>query len=721
MLSLAKELSGYRKDVQMLAAVPADTVPPLGVLRRCIERWIPRQNIRVWESPGPEPVSYLLHTACVAGLAPDVVVTSRPNRLTALPCVDVGAIPENAGLDRLLEIFSSRACTDSFAVNPGGVRMTLAVVSPLPPQHTGIADYTSALLPALARYYTVDVIVAQDGVKDEWVLSHCGIRTPKWFMKNGNKYDRILYHVGNSPFHYYMLDLMQTHPGVVCLHDFFVGHFLRYAELRTPHTKAWVRALFYDQGYKAVQEHFRVLESESLCLAYPCSFSLVKNALGVIVHSRYTRKLARDWYPGMDQRLWKQIPMVRQPINPEFSVVEEEDSSRFYVCSFGMLGPTKLNHRLVSAWLNSSLARDPNCFLVFVGEKQPGKYCRDLKKKITGPGAGGRIRIIGRASPERYAAWLGKASVAVQLRTLSRGETSAAVLDCMNYGLPVIVNDHGANTELQRDAVWMLPDDFTDSELICALETLKQKAGLRERLSRRAAQTIADNHYPDICARACVQAMEAFYRRACNRPSRLVHELAELECVSESSNRLEAVARAMAVNQPDPVPQKRVFIDVSATIRRDLKAGIDRVSRSLVLALIQAPPEGYRAEPVFLVEENGGWHYRAASRYTFELMGSPQVWAEDSLVEMQAGDMLFCPDLTGDILVAAEKTGLFDQLRRAGLTLVSRYLICCRCKYRINFPPVQTEIFISGCLPSAGSPTNSYVYPGQWHRNCRLV
>ncbi len=93
-LSLAKELSGYRKDVQMLAAVPADTVPPLGVLRRCIERWIPRQNIRVWESPGPEPVSYLLHTACVAGLAPDVVVTSRPNRLTALPCVDVGAIPE---------------------------------------------------------------------------------------------------------------------------------------------------------------------------------------------------------------------------------------------------------------------------------------------------------------------------------------------------------------------------------------------------------------------------------------------------------------------------------------------------------------------------------------------------------------------------------------------------------------------------------------------------
>ena len=31
---------------------------------------------------------------------------------------------------------------------------------------------------------------------------------------------------------------------------------------------------------------------------------------------------------------------------------------------------------------------------------------------------------------------LAAADCAVQLRTLSRGESSASVLDCMNYGLP---------------------------------------------------------------------------------------------------------------------------------------------------------------------------------------------------------------------------------------------------------------------------------------------
>ncbi|MFO7913543.1 MAG: glycosyltransferase [Desulfotignum sp.] len=667
-LSLAATLAGCEKPVQVMAIVPEDAVLPVLALRRRLERWIPRQNIRVWQTPGPAPVTHLLHTAAVADLFPDVVVTVLPGRHSGLPCVDAGTIPADAGPEAVLEILTARAVLPSCAGHPGDEPPTLAVVSPLPPAPTGIADYTRALLPALARHYTVDVVTDQDQVADEWILSHCGIRTPAWFMKNGDRYDRILYHLGNSSFHYYMLELMAAHPGVVCLHDFFTGHFIRFADSRAPHAHILARALFHDLGYKALQEHCHILEPESLP-DYPCSFPLVEKAPGVIVHSCHAKTLARTWYPGLDDRCWEQIPMVREPPEPAASFSDGAKPC-FYVCSFGMLGPTKCNHRLLNAWLGSSLAQDPDCHLVFVGEPRPGTYCRDLKKTIRRSGAGERIRITGRVRPEEFITWLGRAGIAVQLRTRSRGETSAAVLDCMNYGLPVIVNDHGANSELPRNAVWMLPDTFTDAELVTALETLKQDAGLQEGLGQKAAQTIAARHFPDTCARACARAMETFYRRERTRPRHLVKSLAALDTLPGSSAYLENLARAIAANQPDPVSKQRVFIDVSATIRRDLKAGIDRVSRSLVMALIQAPPPGYRAEPVYLKEEHGTWQYRAACRYTMALLDCPTTRVRDELVEMQAGDLLFCPDLTGDILVAAQKTPLFDRIRQTGVTLV---------------------------------------------------
>nr|WP_274378616.1 glycosyltransferase [Desulforamulus profundi] len=125
----------------------------------------------------------------------------------------------------------------------------------------------------------------------------------------------------------------------------------------------------------------------------------------------------------------------------------------FVVCSFGMLGPTKLNHRLLAAWLATPMAKDKTCRLVFVGENHGGEYGASLLEAIHRSGCGERIKITGFAPAVQYRQYLAAADVAVQLRALSRGETSAAVLDCMNYGLPAVVNAHGSLAELRR-TVW---------------------------------------------------------------------------------------------------------------------------------------------------------------------------------------------------------------------------------------------------------------------------
>src|SRR5262249_326514 len=77
-----------------------------------------------------------------------------------------------------------------------GWKPRLAFVSPLPPERTGIADYSAELLPALAEHYDIDVVVAQDRVDDPWINEHCAIRDVRWFLSHAGDVDRALYHFG---------------------------------------------------------------------------------------------------------------------------------------------------------------------------------------------------------------------------------------------------------------------------------------------------------------------------------------------------------------------------------------------------------------------------------------------------------------------------------------------------------------------------------------------
>lgn len=681
-LCLARILAKHPGEHRIIIALPAVPLPTSLALRQRFARYLPDEDIRVWQSPGPEPVSALVQSAFFVGLAPDLLITGRRDLFPDMPVMDPGAFPEGASPDRILAAISAAvtagrntlatAVSDHIAVKP-----TLAVVSPLPPERTGIAGYTADLLPALARYYAIDVIVSQAEVSDPWIVEHCTIRSPDWFCKNGRRYDRVLYHIGNSAFHHYMLELMEQHPGVVCLHDFFLGHFTRYVDAKDPASHHWAGQLYGDHGYRPLKERFHDPDQDRVTVTYPCSFAVFRAALGIIVHSHYTKDLARSWYPAYPERNMAVIPLVRTPAQgdgpgdaPPPTTPLPQAKTGYVVCSFGMLGPFKQNHRLLSAWLNSGLADDPNCHLVFVGENNPGSYGRDLVNTIAASRAKDRIHITGWVNGEDFLAWLNTADAAVQLRTHSRGESSAAVLDCMNHGLPVIANAHGANAELPTDALFLLPDLFTEAELIRALETLYQNPDLREKLGHTARAFIARHHSPEVCSRQYAQGIEWFYHNQRRHRYFLVGKLAALDCLPRDANYLARLSRDIAANQPDPVPEKSLFIDVSATWRNDLKAGIDRVSRSLVLALIDNPPQGFRAEPVYLCEKNGIWLYRYARTYTLSLLECPSIGFGEDVVQMQAGDRLFCPDLTGGILVAAEKTGLFERIGNRGVQII---------------------------------------------------
>ena len=229
-------------------------------------------------------------------------------------------------------------------------------------------------------------------------------------------------------------------------------------------------------GYDAVRSRFFIGGETETVRDYPANFFLLRQAMGVITHSAHGRALARRFYGETVSRDWAVIPSLRQPPDPMDRGAARAalgfNQEDFLVCCFGFLGETKLNHRLLDAWLGSCLSENKSCYLVFVGEAPNDDYCGALRKTLSAAKSEGQIHITGFASAETYKHYLAAADLAVQLRTHSRGESSRTVADCMAHGLPVVVNAHGSMAELPDNCVVKLADIFSDSELIETLERL---------------------------------------------------------------------------------------------------------------------------------------------------------------------------------------------------------------------------------------------------------
>lgn len=566
-------------------------------------------------------------------------------------------------------------------------RPRLAYLSPLPPAMSGISDYSAELIPELARRYDIDVVVAQDSVSVEGITANYAIRGITWFRNNFNIYDRILYHFGNSEFHSHMFELLRDCPGVVVLHDFYLSGIVAHRDLGGDTPGKWARDLLESEGWPAITYRFTVKDPINAVYRYPCNLRIIQDALGVIVHAEFSRLLARQFYGPDAGQDWHKIPLQRQlTLGVDRAAARRAlgfSEHDIVVCSFGMLGPTKMNDRLLAAWLGSPLARDPNCHLVFVGENNPGGYGLAMADEIAAGTFEGSVRITGRVDSDTFRQWLAAADIGVQLRMLSRGETSAAVLDCMNAGLPTVVNAHGSMAELPRDCAWILPDDFTNSELIETLSTLRRDSVRRTELGTKARAHIARDHNPRLCAEAYADAIESSYARADRGPKGLEARLIEQGRPLATSDWPQLIG-AMARNTPPPYRKKRLLIDVSELVRHDFGSGIQRVVRSILLQWVKEPLQGFIVEPVYATLGRGG--YRYARNFTCRLLNIESSWCEDEVVEPVIGDIFLGLDLQPSIV--AQQLDTYHAWRRAGVII--RFVI-----YDL-LPVVAPKFFMEG-------------------------
>lgn len=540
-------------------------------------------------------------------------------------------------------------------------RPRLAYVAPLPPERSGIAAYSAELLPELSRHYEIDVVAPQESVSDPWVRANCRLRDIEWFREHAGHYDRVLYHMGNSAFHSHMFSLMEDVPGVLMLHDFFLSGIAAHLEITGTHPGFWARALYKSHGYSALAERFN-RDTDEVKFAYPCNLQVLRAAMGVIVHSENSKRLACAWYGAAAANGWHLIPHMRLAVqNVQRRQAREalglrEDS--FVVCSFGLLDPSKLNDRLMSAWLASRLASDPDCVLVFVGENAAGEYGAALLTSIASAPGPDRIRITGWADKECYEQYLAAADVGVQLRANSRGETSGTVLDCMNYGLATIVNAHGSMADLPDDAVLKLVDDFDSGDLSAALQRMRDDPTERLRLGARGREIIRSVHAPRRCADQYAQAIEQAYYDNDRGPGALLPAVARLVSVPANEQDLVRFSQALAQTMVPRIhlPQRLVEVDPLN--------GPQGAARDDLVQLLHEPSGRFRVEPVYLDKEG---QVRYARRVALQLLGCPERAIPDETADIHHGDIFVALPGQGD----AKRTEALKDLQRRGVRLLS--------------------------------------------------
>ncbi len=193
-------------------------------------------------------------------------------------------------------------------------RPRIAFLSPLPPQQSGIADYSADLLPYLAGYFDIDLFV-EPGLESSGDARLQAFHAYPWtdLLDHRDDYATVVYQFGNSTFHTHMFDLEKKFPGVVVLHDFFLSGILSHLHVEDG---IFSEELENSHGLRSLVDFQR--KGVDVLWDWPVNWQVLRQAKEVIVHSIFLKQLLDEYYhPGWKPRL-NVIPQLRT-LEPELT------------------------------------------------------------------------------------------------------------------------------------------------------------------------------------------------------------------------------------------------------------------------------------------------------------------------------------------------------------------------------------------------------------------
>lgn len=361
--------------------------------------------------------------------------------------------------------------------------MKVAYFSPLPPERTGISEYSELLLPALRRRIEVEVV-------------------PRGRTSPADA-DVCLYHVGNNPdAHGWIVEALRRRAGVVVLHDFVLHHLVAGLTLGRRDGPGYLGAMQREAGVAGRLLAHGVLDGivPPLWEVRPEDFPLAGEVLehaakpggGLIVHSRYVAE--RAVAAGYDGRLWR----IPHPAWPDPGVPAEDVAGEPVVGCFGNINASKRIPQLLEPFA-ALRASHPDARLLLVGA--------DLDARLSQLPDG--VERVDYVDEPRLWALMGACDVCVSLRAPTMGETSGSAIRALVLGKPLVVSDVGWFAELPDEVALKVPLDAHEAETLgAALELLASNDRARTAMSDAAHAYVAAEHDLERSAEAYAAALE---------------------------------------------------------------------------------------------------------------------------------------------------------------------------------------------------------------------
>lgn len=338
----------------------------------------------------------------------------------------------------LLEAFEHRVVR-RLARGPVARRPRIALVTPFPPDQSGVARYSEDTVSALAKL--CDVSVFTDASRSE-------PRRPLHPLVSGwidvgalmhVSFDAVILVAGNSPFHHSILDLCERYGGPTILHD---------ARLTQIYADRWGRREFRRRaevltGQSVTDEdveQWRRDENPPSLFLEP----IIKTAHPLIVHTEPCRGLVKRFY-GVEPAL---VPFATAS---RLSAVDFDEAGRaaartrigvapgtILLSTFGYVDQSKGTADCVRALRH---LRDANIAaeLHIVGSNQ------FIASELTALTNELRLSHAVRTYPgfvgeDLYADYLRATDIGIQLRTYGVGQFSAALAECIASGMACVAS-----------------------------------------------------------------------------------------------------------------------------------------------------------------------------------------------------------------------------------------------------------------------------------------